>query len=71
VQGDLPEVPAEAVLKHAGPLQLSKLPAHLIPKFEPVPGPVETSGPYLYMHHQAREYAALMMESRAELSAAD
>lgn len=40
VQGDLPEFPAEAVLKHGGPLKLQALPQWSIPKFEgPVPGP--------------------------------
>jgi hypothetical protein len=39
VQGDLPEVPADAQLMHGGPLELRKLPAHLVPKFKNVPGP--------------------------------
>lgn len=40
VQGDIPEVRADAQLKHAGPLQLTKLPARMIPRFEcGVPGP--------------------------------
>jgi len=39
VQGDIPEVPADAVLKHGGPLKLTKLPPHLRPKFDVVPGP--------------------------------
>ena len=40
VQGDIPEVPSDAILKHAGPLKLQKLPARLVPKFEGgVPGP--------------------------------
>ena len=34
VQGDIPEVPADAKLKHAGPLELRKLPPHLIPHFD-------------------------------------
>jgi hypothetical protein len=34
VQGDIPEVPADAVLKHAGPLELRKLPASMIPDFK-------------------------------------
>jgi hypothetical protein len=41
VQGDLPEFPADAVLKHGGPLLLQKLPARLVPKFDVVPGPRE------------------------------
>jgi hypothetical protein len=41
VQGDLPEFPADAVLKHGGPLLLQKLPARLVPKFDKVPGPRE------------------------------
>jgi hypothetical protein len=32
VQGDVPEVPADAVLKHAGPIELRTLPSHLVPK---------------------------------------
>ena len=40
IQGDRPDVPVEAVLKHGGPLKLSKLPAHLVPKFDVVPGPL-------------------------------
>lgn len=40
VQGDIPEVPADAELKHAGPLKLAKLPARRVPVFEDgVPGP--------------------------------
>jgi hypothetical protein len=39
VQGDLPEFPADAVLKHGGPLLLQQLPARLVPKFDKVPGP--------------------------------
>ena len=34
VQGDIPEVPASAVLRHAGPLELRTLPASIAPKFE-------------------------------------
>jgi hypothetical protein len=34
VQGDIPEVPADAVLRHAGPLELRKLPRSIAPKFE-------------------------------------
>jgi hypothetical protein len=42
VQGDHPEVSATVKLKHAGPLELRKLPAHLIPKWEvAVPGPLQ------------------------------
>jgi hypothetical protein len=41
VQGDLPEFPADAEFLHAGPLKLQKLPAHLVPKFDKVPGPRE------------------------------
>lgn len=40
VQGDIPEVPADMVLKHGGPLKLQKLPARMIPKFEVMPGPI-------------------------------
>lgn len=40
VQGDIPEVPADAKLKHGGPLELRKLPARYVPQFEDgVPGP--------------------------------
>jgi hypothetical protein len=39
VQGDIPEVPSDAKLKHAGPLLLQKLPARLVPKWKEVPGP--------------------------------
>ncbi len=39
VQGDIPEVPADMVLKHGGPLKLETLPARLVPKFDVVPGP--------------------------------
>jgi glycosyltransferase involved in cell wall biosynthesis len=42
VQGDLPEFPADAEFLHAGPLKLQKLPAHLVPKFDIVPGPRES-----------------------------
>ena len=42
VLGDLPELPAHLSLKHAGPLQLRKLPPAMIPKFiDPVPGALE------------------------------
>ncbi len=42
VQGDLADVPADAKLKHAGPLDVRPLPAHLIPRWNgPVPGPRE------------------------------
>ena len=34
VQGDVPEVPADAVLKHAGPLELRRLPRSIAPKFD-------------------------------------
>ena len=34
VQGDIPEVPADAVLKYAGPLELRRLPKSLAPKFD-------------------------------------
>jgi hypothetical protein len=40
VQGDIAEVPADLTLKHGGPLELRKLPAHLIPKWDKVPGPL-------------------------------
>ena len=39
VQGDIPEVPADAKLVHGGPLKLVKLPPHKRPKFDKVPGP--------------------------------
>ncbi len=39
VQGDTPLIEPDAKLKHAGPLELRKLPAHLIPKWGRVPGP--------------------------------
>lgn len=32
VQGDIPEVTADAILKHAGPLELRRLPRSLVPK---------------------------------------
>lgn len=42
VQGDVPEVPAEMVLKHAGPLELKTLPASKVPKWAgAVPGPFD------------------------------
>lgn len=48
VQGDVPEVPADAVLKHAGPLELRRLPRSIAPKFDmdalKVPGSVPASG---------------------------
>lgn len=34
VQGDVPEVPKDAVLKYAGPLELRRLPASIAPKWE-------------------------------------
>jgi hypothetical protein len=37
VQGDVPEVPASAVLKYAGPLDVRPLPASLAPQWEGVP----------------------------------
>jgi len=39
IQGDGLGISADAVLKHAGPLKLAKLPARLIPRFDEVPGP--------------------------------
>jgi len=33
VQGDIPEVPAEAKLKYAGPLTLAPVPKELVPRF--------------------------------------
>lgn len=40
VQGDVPQVPADMVLKHAGPLAFKKFPPNKIPRWEgPVPGP--------------------------------
>ena len=41
VQGDIPEVPADLKLKHAGPLNLTRIPERLVPKFDVVPGPRE------------------------------
>lgn len=41
VQGDLPAVPSDLKLKHAGPLKLEKLPPHLIPKWDVMPKPFE------------------------------
>lgn len=41
VQGDLPEVPADARLKHGGPLQVTKLPRRMVPRFAELPGPLE------------------------------
>jgi glycosyltransferase involved in cell wall biosynthesis len=39
VQGDIPDIPVNAILKHAGPLKLQRLPARLVPQFENgVPG---------------------------------
>jgi hypothetical protein len=38
VQGDIPEIPADAVLRHAGPLDVRRLPASMAPKFN---APVE------------------------------
>lgn len=44
VQGDIPEVPTDAVLQHAGPLEVRKLPRHLVAKdFHPVPLSEEVS----------------------------
>lgn len=40
VQGDIPEVSADAILKWAGPLELRKLPARLVPRFDVLPGPL-------------------------------
>jgi glycosyltransferase involved in cell wall biosynthesis len=37
IQGDVSSVPADARLKHGGPLQLKRLPDRLIPKFEGQP----------------------------------
>ena len=37
VQGDIPEVPATAVLRHAGPLELRMLPNSIAPRFEVTP----------------------------------
>lgn len=34
VQGDIPEVPASAILMHAGPLELRTLPGSIAPRFE-------------------------------------
>ena len=44
IQGDLPEVPADAVLKHGGPLKLVTMPARMVPQFERVPGPLDGVG---------------------------
>lgn len=42
VQGDIPEVPADIQLKHAGPLLLRKIPNRLVPKFDVMPEPRPT-----------------------------
>jgi hypothetical protein len=57
VQGDIPEVPAHAELKHAGPLQLSKLPAHLVPKFDEVPEAIQDDFYATGALERARKYA--------------
>ena len=44
VQGDIPEVPKELKLRHSGPLELRKIPARMIVRFEKEPGPVQISG---------------------------
>jgi hypothetical protein len=41
VQGDIPEVPSDATLMHAGPLMLKKLPPRLVPKFDVMPEPIQ------------------------------
>ena len=40
IQGDLPEVPADVVLKHGGPLKVQRLPARMVPQFAELPGPI-------------------------------
>jgi hypothetical protein len=70
VQGDIPEVPADAELMRAGPLKLSDLPAHLVPKFDEVPGPVFKPD-MDSIEMVARAYAGAKMERCAEVSAAD
>ena len=75
VQGDIPEVPADAQLKHAGPLKLQTLPWRLVPKFDKVPGPVRCGcigiGDRCMHCDLAQEYAAGKMERSAVASAAD
>jgi hypothetical protein len=68
VQGDIPEVPADAQLKHAGPLKLQILPWRLVPTFDEVPG---FDGPWYMERATARQYASEMMERSAVASAAD
>lgn len=41
VQGDLPEVPADAQLKHGGPLKLMTLHESMVPRFDELPGAIE------------------------------
>jgi len=77
VQGDIPEVPADAKLKHAGPLLLSKLPARLVPKFDEVPGPLSYPESWGKDDFQAASYiqgleaSGLLEYRRAEINAAD
>jgi len=40
VIGDIPELPAHTVTKYGGPLELRKLPPHMIPKFDIMPQPL-------------------------------
>jgi len=58
VQGDLPEFPADAEFKHGGPLVLQKLPAHLVPKFDVVPGPRAQVESWATPGNARREFAA-------------
>jgi hypothetical protein len=70
VQGDIPEVPADAQLKHAGPLKLTELPARLVPKFDVVPGPAARRLA-MRIEADACNYAASKTERRAQLAASD
>ena len=58
VQGDLPEFPADATYKHGGPLRLQRLPAHLVPKFDVVPGPRAQVESWATPDNARREFAA-------------
>jgi hypothetical protein len=40
VQGDIANVPADATLKHGGPLDIREIPARLVPDFEVAPQPL-------------------------------
>lgn len=66
VQGDIPEVPSSAKLKHAGPLQLVEMPARLVPDFvHDVPGPLAVDQNILF---EARLYASEVLD-RSEVVA--